>query len=148
VSYQVRRGTFDDIEDILVMLQEFAVFYNSRYSVYPDEEHAKKFLTSMVNDHLVLVCTHDGETIGLIAGMLLPHIFNPKIKTLVETFWWVQKDYRETRAGAMLLNEYVRFGRQNVNWILATIEDNSPVRDETFLKRGFKLKEKSFLMEV
>lgn len=148
MSYQVRRATFDDIPDILEMLKEFAVFFDSRYSVYPDDEHATQFLTSMVNDHLVLICKHDEKNIGLIAGMILPHIFNPKITTLVETFWWVQKEYRETKAGAMLLNEYIRFGRQNVQWVIGTIEDNSPVRDETFLKRGFKLKEKSFLMEV
>ena len=48
----------------------------------------------------------------------------------------------------MLLKKYIEFGKKVANWIIMTLEDASPVKDESLLKRGFKLKERSFFLEV
>ena len=80
--------------------------------------------------------------------MIAPHIFNPKIMTLTEVFWWVKPEHRGSRAGRDLIEEFILWGKENVDWIITTLEENSPVNDSVFLNRGFKPKERSFIMEV
>lgn len=102
-----------------------------------------------MDNHLFLVSAdEDDNMVGFITGMLLPHMFNPDIITLVEVFWWVNSSHRRSKAGLKLLNAYVDYGKQNADWIICTLESHSPVNDKAFIKRGFKYKEKSFLMEV
>ena len=148
MSCGVRTATLNDLPEILTELKSFASFFGSKTSLYGDDDYPEKFISGLIQDHLFLVAVMENKIVGLIAGMRLPHVFNPKIMTLTEIFWWVNPEYRNTRAGALLLKEYVDFGKKNVDWIICTIEDGSPVNENTFYKRGFKLKEKSFLMEV
>lgn len=78
----------------------------------------------------------------------MPHVFNPQIKVLSECFWWVKPEYRGSRAGALLFKNYVEWGKANVDWVTMTLEAHSPVRPEALIKRGFRLQETTFLLEV
>jgi len=50
--------------------------------------------------------------------------------------------------GLMLLEEFTDWGKRNADWISFSLEDKSPVKDTTLTKRGFRLKERSFILEV
>ena len=132
---------------ILEHLKDHAVQYRSKKILYYDDE-AEGFITRLINDHLVLVCCHDGIIVGLISGMIMPHAYTSRIKTLVENFWWVTEEYRNTKAASLLLNEFIRYGRQNVDWIVCATQADGTLKDQSFIRKGFVLKEKSFLMEV
>lgn len=145
--YTIRKAAVSDINYILSQLKEFSEFFDSKYSLY-DEESAPGILEMMINEHVFLLAFKDDEPVGFISGFVTPHLFNAKIKTLTETFWWVDKKHRGSRAGLILLNEFVKYGKENCHWIFMTLEKNSPVRDETFTRLGFIEKEKNFLLEV
>jgi len=144
----VRRAEQKDLDWLVSELQKFATFFDSVHSMF-DETHWRQGLSGMIESHLVLVAEKEGVgLIGLIAGFVCPHPFNPKIRVLSESFWWVTESHRQSRAGAMLLAEYMKWGEANCQWILMALEANSPVNEETLLKRGFRLKERAYLKEV
>lgn len=149
MTCSVREATLDDLPAILAELKLFEQFYDVSYKMYETDEQAETVIRPMITDHLFLVSvTPEQKITGFISGMFLPHVYNPKVSTLVETFWWVNPEYRNTKAGSMLLNKFVEIGRSTVDVIIGVLENDSPVNESTFLRRGFKLKEKTYILEV
>lgn len=149
MGIQVRRATFDDIPYLMDELKKFAQFYASKHSLFPSEEYGHSAIHSIIKHHFMLVAENaDAKPIGFIGGMITPHMFNPNIKVFNELFWWVQEEHRKSRAGSMLLEAYIAWGKENADWLLFTLEENSPVNDRCLTNRGFKLKERNYVLEV
>lgn len=130
-------------------LREFSKFVGTRLPMFSEEGIVHDRLFKMINEHLVLIATDDERgPMGFIAGYVTPHIMNPGITTLCEVLYWVSEKHRRTRAGLLLMDGFVKWGRENCDWICFGLESNSPVNDATLLKRGFRLKERNFLLEV
>jgi hypothetical protein len=85
---------------------------------------------------------------GFIAGFLYPHFFNPDIVTLSELFWWVPEEYRGTRSGLLLFKYFKEFGEERADQVIMTLEEETPVKPEFLTKKGFRVKEHSYLLEV
>lgn len=146
----VRRGNHEDIPGILKQLKSFSKFYTGKRSLYPsDPDYAVAGAKVIIDNHLVFVADHaEHGIVGLIAGFVTPHFFNPEIRVLAEMFWWVDIEFRNTSAGSRLFAEFLNWGKNNADWVTMVLEHNSPVREETLLKRGFKLQERSYIYEV
>ena len=108
----------------------------------------RSLLVKIMSDHFCMVAERAGKLVGMIGAIVAPHFFNPAIQTLTELFWWVIPEARGGRAGLMLLQSLVDFGKANVDWIVCTLELDSPVNPECLNRRGFKLHERAFLLEV
>lgn len=147
MSMQIRPSTPDDLEWLMAELKEFAEFFESQRSLFGDEQYWRDGLMMLMRDHLVLVAEGDEGLMGLIAGIKTPHLFNPKILVLSETFWWVSPRHRASRAGLLLLNAFIDYGKKNCDWITIALEDKSPINEKSLIKRGFRLKERSYLLE-
>lgn len=143
----VRDATPDDLEWLIGELRDFAVFMDTRYPLF-DEAYSRRTFPTLFADHVVLIAEREGERQGFVAGLLSPHPFNPALVILQELFWWVAAPHRHSRAGLLLLNALVEVGRAKAQWVLVSVEANSPVREATLLRRGFRLKERSYLLEV
>ena len=52
------------------------------------------------------------ENIGLIAGIILPNIWDDTIFTLHELAWYVKPDFRYGRTGYELLKAYIDYGNK------------------------------------
>lgn len=100
-----------------------------------------------IDHHVLLVAESSAGIIGFVSGMLHQHLFNPNIIVLTETFWWVKEEHRGSRAGLVLLNEFTRIGKMKANWIAFTLEHHSPVNDRCLIKRGYAIKEHTYLLE-
>lgn len=144
----VRRATFDDVNWIIPELKKFSNFFESKHQLFSDDEFVGDYIEDKIENHVVLVAEINNEPAGFMSAFKMPHPYNPSIRLLSESAWWVIEEYRGTRAGHMLFKEMVDIGKRECDWILMTIEDKSPVSDGYFLKQGFRFKEKSFLMEV
>ena len=145
----VRPAYASDVHWMLPQLQKFSQFYGTKIQLFGDEAHARCFIENQIEQHLVLIADRDGTgPIGFISGIVTLHPYNPSIRLLSESFWWVDEEFRGTRAGLLLLEEFVAWGKVNCDWITFALEEHSPVRDKSLLKRGFHLQERSFLMEV
>lgn len=144
---KIRRAQAEDIPWLLVELKKFAEIHDSRASVI-DEETAPDLIKALVEQQVVFIAEKSGEQLGFIGGVLMPHYFNPKIKVLAETFWWVAEEHRGSRAALLLMKEFVEYGKVHADWITMALEALSPVNEKCLTKRGFKLQERAFLMEV
>lgn len=144
----VRPALASDAAWCVDQLKDFADFYNSQHSLFGDREYAISSFQNKIEKHLVYVAERDGDLVGFISGYITPHIYNPQITVLTESFWWVVPEHRGSRAGYLLFKNFVEFGKENCDWVITTLESHSPVRDDFLLRHGFKLKEKSYIMEV
>lgn len=145
----VRAATPEDITWLLTQLKEFSAFYGTKKPLFGDEEYSRAKLLELIDQHLFLVAIEDLRgPVGFICGLSTPHFMNPDIQLLAEMFWWVVPECRGSKAGALLLNKFIQWGKENADWITFTLEHHSPVRDHILLKRGFKYQERAFLLEV
>lgn len=149
MSITVRKAVKDDVDFLLSQLDVFSDFYGTKKRLFPNEDYAREKLTELIKGQVVFIAEKQGVgSIGFIAGILFNHPFNPDIRVLSETFWWVQEEHRNSRAGLMLLNEFTEFGKETADWVTTAIEEKSPINDRVLLKRGYKATEKNFLLEV
>lgn len=148
MSIEIRRATTDDIPWLLGELRKFAEFFGTKLSLLGNEPMASEGLSIIIRDHYFAIAEHSTfGPVGFISGVLSPHMFNPDIIVLSETFWWVSENHRGTRAGFLLFKDFVKFGEENADWTTCNLESHSPVSDEFMIRNGFKLQERSFLLE-
>lgn len=144
----VRRAVAADVPWLLDQLRDFDAFYGSSRSLYPDLDVAEQIVAGLVDTQPFFIAENADGPIGFVAGFLAPHNLNPEIRVLCEQFWWVDPAYRGSRAGLALLNELIAFGRVHADWIIMTLEHESPVNPQTLTRRGFRPKETSYLLEI
>jgi hypothetical protein len=145
----VRRAIDSDIEWITAELKKFSEFYDSKHSLFGGETYVTAALATVIDKHVLLIAeTKDLNPVGFISGFLHPHDYNPGVIVLSHSFFWVHEDYRNSKAAYLLLKEFTEIGKFNCHWITLQIPDVSPLTERSLLKRGYKLKEKTYLMEV
>jgi RimJ/RimL family protein N-acetyltransferase len=111
-----------------------------------DASYAPSGLRHLMTHHVLLIAEREGARLGMMGGLVTPHLMNPSVRVLCETFWWVSPQHRGTSAGLRLLNAFLDWGKSHVDMVTMTLECNSPVREETLFKRDFKLQERSYVM--
>jgi hypothetical protein len=89
----------------------------------------------------------DGVCVGAIGGLLLPNIFNPRLSTLAEVFWYVLPEHRQSRAGLLLLNAFTARGVEVADETTLCLLGSSEIKMKTLEKRGFYLGEFAFRKE-
>ena len=147
MGYLVRRATELDLDFLVEEINEFSKFYDSRVlSGVALDDHMANLIKSVIKDHIIFICEKDGVSLGFIAGMIHSHLFNPKARILSELAWWVKVEHRQSRAGLMLLNAYTEIGKE-FDWCIMSLEDKSPINQDCLIKRGFKAKETSYILE-
>lgn len=149
----IRPAIDGDITWLNGELRKFDKFAGFGISLIPDNFYdLLDVLNTLINNHVFLIAEHQQVNttfrVGFIVGVNAPHHFNKNITVLSELLWWVTEEYRNTRAGALLLKAFMDYGQANADWVVMTLESGSPVKHETLLKRGFKLQEYSFIHEV
>ncbi len=149
---QLRPGVPEDCEWMLGQLREFDMFIGAKRSLFPDVATATTQMLSLIAEHVVILAYSDvvepPEPVGFIIGLVGPHYFNPQLTVLTELMWWVDPEWRRSRAGLMLLNTFIAVGKEHADWIIVTLEEKSPVNPTTLEKRGFNLWERSYILEV
>lgn len=153
----VRRAIEGDIPWMLDELKKFSDFFGTRIPLF-DPNTAKGTLSQILENHVVFVAVREQEAlgtgvsvflpIGFIAGAQVSHPLNPAIRVFAELLWWVQEEFRGSRAGAMLLEQFTAYGREHADWITMTLEAKSPVNPAVLERKGFRHQESSFVMEV
>jgi hypothetical protein len=90
------------------------------------------------------IAKSDGVCIGIIGGLLSPNVFNPNITTLSELIWYVIPEYRNTRAGLLLLKQFIDKGDECADETTFCLLHTSQIKIATLEKRGFHLCEFAF----
>jgi RimJ/RimL family protein N-acetyltransferase len=146
----VRKATLDDLGWLLGQLREFSRFLDTELDIFGDDEYVGAAVRNLIQNHVVFISeSEDVGPTGMIAGLLMHHPFNPGINVLAEQFWWVDPKYRGTRSGILLLDIFTRWAREiRIDCVAFGLEENSPINDRCLTKRGYRLKERTYVLEV
>jgi N-acetylglutamate synthase-like GNAT family acetyltransferase len=154
----IRHAGLSDVPWLIDQLRAFDRFTGmARPNVPDDKQHARDLLETLIAEHVFLMATarhplggfRPFVPVGFIAGTVGPNVYNPTTLELHELFWWVSEEHRGSSAGARLLAAFEHAGRdRGVHRIWMTLEAESPVRSESLERRGFRLKETNYVMEL
>lgn len=146
----IRPANLLDVPWLLDQLRQFDHFFNAKKSLFPkDTEVATRILEGLITTQPFFVAADTVGRMGFIAGAVAPHPYNPDLLMLSELFWWVAPEFRGGSAGARLLKHFIVYGiESDVDWIVMTIENGTPIDPASLERAGFRLHERSYLMEV
>lgn len=83
--------------------------------------------------------------VGGLGSVLVHHIFNPKIKVLVELAWYVSPEHRRGRAGLMLLKAFNKRAEECADESTLSLLASSQVNHSSLSKLGYSANEVGFL---
>lgn len=144
----IRRADQYDDDWIIEQMRLFDSYHGTSRRLFADEEGSRARLLTLIEHHVAFVAERDDKPAGFIIGTLGPHPFNPEIRCLYEAFWWVIPEHRISRAARSLLDAFISWGRENADWIIVSSLTQSMLNDRTLETLGFKIHERSFLLEV
>jgi len=144
---EVRKATLEDVHWIAQEMKIFADEYISDIPLYHSDEYIINLIENIITNHVCYVAEDDTGLVGVVAGLVNKHIYNPDITQLIELVWWVPKDKRGTGAGKALLDAYTAWGKKYAHWTVFSHAPNTPVGEEIFLKKGYKLLERNYFIE-
>jgi len=145
---KVRRAKVDDL---VWCVEQGIDFLKTRWPDKPiDKSILYLKLYSMIHSHILLISEEkDGTRTGMIGALIVESMWYTAEFDLVELFWWVPEEYRNSRAGLILLNEFTNIGKElGAKHLVLSLLTISPIDDNALIKRGFHLEEKAFIMEV
>lgn len=125
----------------------FFSFLQTRHSLYNEQQIALIF-RELLKNGIVLVVEKEGNVVGALGATVGGHPYNPTLLSAFEVFWWVEEKHRDSRAGILLFNEYIRFSKEReCKMVHISKLEHSPFKEEFLVKKGFSLVEKAYLME-
>lgn len=142
---RVRKAVPADVPWLLGQLREFASHHPIGPRIMGTDANAEALLDHLMATQFVSVAEADGTPVGLIAGAVSPHPFNPELLVASELWWFVAPAYRGSRAGLALLDAYEAWATENADIRGMTLEANSPVNPRVLLKRGYQLAESQYV---
>lgn len=108
----------------------------------------RESLEALANKMMVegtgVLAFYNGRPVGAIGGVLVPHIFNPNITVLSELLWYVLPEFRNGRAGLLLIKEFKKLVDLYADEATLSTLPTSDVKTETLAKLGFHYGEKAF----
>jgi len=114
-----------------------------------DEDHIRIQLYEFITKGVVIVSEVEEVITGIICGVIKENIWYPSERLLTELFWFVDPKYRESSAALRLLKAFINAGKNNnVDRVVMGIMAHSPINNNVYEKRGFKLLEQAFVLEV
>ena len=139
MGIKFRDATPYDLEWILLSLRDLDGYFQARRMFWSNDDHARESLLELICEHFFRIAERDGQRQGFIAGRLIPHEYNPRLKTLIEYFWWVIPGIEvRARVGLALVDEFVTWGKKNADLLIFSIPVSHPVGEGALMRRGFE----------
>lgn len=108
---------------------------------------AKTFIRS-VQDGLAFVAEDDGDVCGMLIAHKAPAFFDHTLLIAQEIGWWVDEDYRDTRAASMLISKFEQEAKLECEYVVMSLLATSPKEIDGYLKHlGYTEKERSYFKE-
>jgi hypothetical protein len=142
----IREATAADFHAIAAVGQHF--YETTAYRDIPySPESMLRWLPIMRQQRLLYVADDAGRIVGGIGGLFAPLYFNDSHRIAQEMFWWVEPDYRTTRAAIRLLRAIeLGVSQAGCSWLsMLLLEGENAERIEKFyLCDGYRPSERAF----
>lgn len=114
---------------------------------YVDIENLYVLASTGALSGTAFVAKCDGIPVGALGGIVSPNLFNPSITIVTEVFWYVLPEYRNTRAGLLLLQAYGEACEKVADESSLSLLTTSQVNIKSIERKGYKLCENAFRRE-
>jgi ribosomal protein S18 acetylase RimI-like enzyme len=142
-----------DLPDFLLMVKHFQESTDLPMSIRDAnnwEYINKMFHHIILGGGLVLIAESD-KTVGMIVGLKNRNIWDPEQFVMQELMLWVEPEYRNTRAGYMLVKEFSKQIKQMVEEkqiMSATMTNTENLVNIDYTRFGFKKFEETWVLGV
>lgn len=106
---KIRLADKFDFPEVYEMIKDFskaAPLEIIRTCDINEQDFNSLYMTLMAGAGLVLIAEKNNQVCGLIMGGIEQNIWDRRLLTLKELAFWVKPEYRNTRAGYLLLKTY------------------------------------------
>ncbi len=105
----VRKATLEDMDDMLVMAEEFVEA--NPYTVPYDEDSCRELMANVIENipeenAILFVGEEEGKVVGMFCGLRAPIFWNKNYYQSAEYWWWVTPKYRNAKVGKALFRAY------------------------------------------
>lgn len=114
-----------------------------------DDMHLNTIFASILaGAGICYIAEHDDERIGMILGMISPNIWAPQYLFLHQMLYFVEEEYRNTRAGYLLFKEFDKKSKEMVEAKRVhhiTLSAPKTLLEMNFDRFGYELCEKTWI---
>lgn len=139
-------------EDIAFIVEEgihFLEYYPANLMDNLDMGYLYSLVDRLVTEHILLIAEEGERRVGMIAGYVTPHIYNPKIIGVQELFWWVLPEHRSSTAALKLFKAFEDAAEDaGMAYIHMTSTVYTPTLSKLYQRFGYKPVESSFYKEI
>lgn len=116
---RVERASWVDVGWIVGELPAFCQMHNA-WEFYPGPKKAREMLAGFVETQYLTVAYDWVKPVGFLLAIVGAHALNPELRTASEALWWAPSN---PRAGLLLLDEFVKWGKENVDYMTFSLVD-------------------------
>jgi len=150
----IQNATIEDIEAMEAMGPRFFEYGQfDKKGLRYNKESCKGLLSFLIQNKggILLVANEDGNLCGSIGGITTPWMMDNSQLILMETWWWVNPEYRNKRIGLELIGAFQDEGKKRgANlFIMVTLQgpkEKSLIKFYTSL--GMKHLENHYIKEI
>lgn len=145
----IRRATREDIPFLLTEGIKFIQYHPANFSKEVDSNYLIEIGLNLIDNHVVFIAEENNKSLGMIAGMVVPNLYNPKFTILQEFFWWIKEEYRNTKAAFKLFSAFEKEAiKLKVNSIVMVSTAYTPQLERIYKHKNYRPIEYAFMKEI
>lgn len=116
-----------------------------------DVEYFNIMFNTIIHGGGIALIAESDQPIGICIGVINENLWVPNMNMLTQILLYVDEDWRDTRAGYKLLQEYNTRTQELIdqNRIeMSVIHASEPLHDIDFSRFGYKMSEKIWQLEI
>lgn len=144
--------TLMDARHVIKMMQRFLneTSYNQAEEASRDVEHLGRLAFTFINNGYVWLAFDGEEPVGMLAALMEPNMWNPKVRQMRELIWYVVPEKRKSTVGGRLFKQYCLKGEElkqagKINVYFTSMMSSTQACD--LESRGFRCTEKTYIKE-
>ncbi len=141
-----------DARCVIDLMQKFLLetSYSQAEAASKDIEHLGKLAFTFIQHGYIWLAFKDAEPIGMLIAVKEPNVWSPQNHQLRELIWYIIPEYRNSTIGGRLFAKYCEKGDElmengSIDGYFTT--KMTTTANYNLEKRGFKLKEYTYLKE-
>ena len=143
----IRNATELDIPELLCFAKEFLEYYPIDFG--GNLTTIEPLLVKMVHSDILIVYEDGGVIVGVIGGIISPHLYSSTSIAAYETFLWVSKEYRNIGIADILINEFENKSmEEGCDIVIMTSTTRTPTFEKYLLISGYSPVETSYMKRI
>lgn len=145
----IRKATLEDLDFIVEEGIKFLEYHPMNLQIDLDIDNLYTLGELLIKEHILLIAEEGTTRLGMISGLVTPHIYNPSCLVVQELFWWVLPEHRTTTAALKLLKAFEQEAKKQGADVIAMVSTvYTPTLDKVYKRYNYRPVESSYFKEI